>query len=306
MGISVLTGSSGFVGSHIASKLLQEDWEVRALLRASSSVSGLSGDCTPIRVDFLNHASIAEAIHGAELIIHSAGAVKAASQEEFDRANGLVTRNILRARESSCPTARFIYISSQAAVGPTGSCGPVTAYGRSKLLGEIAVRETGNWVIVRPPAVFGPGDRASAPMFIRASKGILVSPWTRGAFSMVYVEDLARLTVMLGNADGVEGAVLEPSYGRLFTWRDLHRSLEEAAGRRILHMRIPPVLIVSAAFISEIASTITGGCPLFTRDKCRELLADSWEIGECDHPSLAGWRSGLTLVEALRETLSGT
>ncbi len=247
--------------------------------------------------------SIAGAMEGAELVIHAAGATKAASQEEFDRANGLIVRNMLLARKSACPATRFIYISSQAAAGPAESEGPVTAYGRSKLLGEIAVRDTDNWVIVRPPAVFGPGDKASASMFKLAAKGLLVSPWTRGSFSMVYVEDLAGLIALLGRADGVTGEIFDPSYGRLFTWKDFHHALEEAAGRRILHLRVPPALVVAAAFTSEAAATIAGVCPFFTRDKCRELLASSWDIGECDHSALDDWKPELSLVDALRKTL---
>ena len=305
MGISVLTGSSGFVGSHVAAKLLESGLEVRCLLRASSSLSALPEGCVPLTVDFMDPDSICEAVRDAEVVIHAAGAVKAGSQEEFDRANGLVTRNMLIARESVCPGARFVYVSSQAAAGPAGSDGPITAYGRSKLLGEIAVRDTENWVIVRPPAVFGPGDDASAPMFHWARRGLFSSPWTGGRFSMVYVEDLADLLVLLVDAVGVEGAVLDPSYGELFSWRDLHRAMEEASGRRILHLRIPGFLIHAAAFFVEAAAAVGGPAPFFTREKCRELLAESWELGECVPPGeLADWSPSVPLVEALRRTLA--
>ena len=179
MNKTILTGSSGFLGSHIIDILLEKGIPVHALLRQSSSLANLSDECRISRVDFMNPDSMAEDLTGADLIIHAAGATSAQSQEEFDRVNALVTKNMLTARDRYAKDALFIYISSQAASGPAG-CGPVTDYGRSKLLGEFAVRDTENWVIVRPPAIFGSRDPASTPVMKMALRGLFVSPWMNG------------------------------------------------------------------------------------------------------------------------------
>jgi len=305
MGIVVLTGASGFVGSHTASRLLADGWNVRVLLRDRSSTEMVPDGCCIRRVDFFDEKSLSGALEACDAIIHAAGAVKAGSQEAFDRVNALVTAKLLNARTSSAPGSRFVLVSSQAATGPEGAGGPVTAYGRSKLLGEMTLQGKDNWVIVRPPAVFGPGDRASAPMFKAASRGFLVTPWTRGRFALIYAPDLADLLVRLTTAEGVEGQVLEPSYGYGLTWQEFHEVLQRAADRRILHVRVPPALVLAAAFTAEVLSSISGSCAFLTRDKCRELLAKSWAVEERRTTELTGWEPSMPLEDALRETLQG-
>ncbi|RKZ10117.1 hypothetical protein DRQ25_03970 [Candidatus Fermentibacteria bacterium] len=303
MNKTIITGASGFLGSHIIDILLEKGILAHALLRQSSSLSNLPDKCRISRVDFMNPDSMAEDFDGADLVIHAAGATSAASQEEFDRANALVTKNLLSARDRYARNALFIYISSQAASGPAGN-GPVTDYGRSKLLGEFAVRDTENWVIVRPPAIFGSRDPASTPVMKLALKGLFVSPWmNRGGFCLVYVRDLARLIADLPDHPDTKGRTLEPSYGRLFSWKDFHEILEKAAGRRILHLRIPPVLIHTAGFMSEALASLTGRTPFFCRDKCRELLASEWTVEDGLTHSLTGWEPAVPVEEAMKNTL---
>ncbi len=300
----ILTGASGFLGSHIAEKLLNMGISSHVLLRQSSSLSNIPPKCSVSRVDFMNPDSIGSALANANVIIHSAAATSAGSQEEFDRANALITRNMLIARNKFSSGALFIFISSQAASGPGGK-GPVTNYGRSKLLGEYAVRDTENWIIVRPPAIFGPRDPASTPVLRLALKGLFISPWiNRGGFALVYAPDLAQLIVRLPEYLEAVGKTFEPSYGRLFSWKDFHGLLQQAARRKILHLRIPPFLIHSAGFMSEALSSMTGRTPFFSRDKCKELLANDWKLENGLTEKITDWKPATPVEQALEETFN--
>lgn len=304
MRTAFVTGATGFVGSHLASALVSGGWLVKAVVRASSSLVRLPRGCAVERTGFDSPAALRAAMEGADAIFHIAGATSARCQEEFDSANALVTRAVAGAWRDSAPSAPFVLVSSQSASGPCGE-GPMTPYGRSKLAAEAVVRRCeGGWVIVRPPAVFGPGDEATAPLFRMASRGFFLSPPGRGSgFSLVYVKDLVELLAGLPEHSSVRRITLEPSYGRIFGWSEFRRALEAAAGRRLLHLVLPAPLVIAAGFLSETAGVLTGRCPVFDRHKSREFLASGWTCDVEPVERLTGWKADTPLEEALRETM---
>jgi len=300
-----LTGATGFVGGALARLLVERGCRVTAAIRESSRADRIPEGCEPVRVDFLDPDSLAPHMEGADVIQHVAGAVKARCREDFDLANAAVTAALVRAAEKACPGALFVLTSSQAAAGPDGD-GPVTAYGRSKLLAERAATGFANRVTVRPPAVFGPGDAATRGLFRWAARGLTAAPMGKGAFCAIFVEDLARFLAEVMDRPEVRGAVLQPSYPETITWKDFHRALEEAAGRRILRLGIPPFLIRAAGTAAEAVALVTGSCPFFTRDKARELTAESWVVRQDEVERLTGWKPATPLAEALRVSLGSS
>lgn len=299
----LLTGASGFVGSHTADALLKKGHYLKAVLRKTSSLSKVPAGCETARVDFLDPADLEPHLQSIEVIYHIAGATKAASQEAYDRANAATTRALLAARERACPEALFVLVSSQSAAGPGGH-GPKTPYGRSKVLAEEAVRHTSGWVVVRPPAVMGPADEAAAPFFRMASKGLLLTPWVnRGGFCLIYIDDLVRLLALLPDCPQARRKVLQPSWHRTFTWKDFAALMRKAAGRKVLHLRVPPPVVRTAGFLSEIWGSVRGSHPIFDRHKSGELVCCDWKLDTADTERLTGWKPEVDPEEAFRITM---
>ncbi len=211
----LVTGASGFLGSHVAEQLASEGHEVRLLLRRTSNRRFLTGfPFEEATGDVTRASSLPAAVAGMDAIVHSAGLVKARNEAEFHAVNGEGTANLLAAITQAAPTLkRFVHVSSLAAHGPSDDgaarpadarANPVSAYGRSKLAGERFVRESriaARAVIFRPPVIYGPRDPALVPFF-RLSR-MRVAPLLMGGYnqiSIVYVDDVARAIVQRINA----------------------------------------------------------------------------------------------------------
>lgn len=298
-----LTGSSGFVGRSLAHRLLGSGHSVTAAVRSSSNTSLIPPECNVRVVDLSSPDSIKPHLTGVEVIYHVAGAVKARTSEDFDRINAGTTAALVRAAEQACPDSLFILTSSQAASGPCGT-GPITPYGRSKVLAEQAVTGMKRYIVVRPPAVFGPGDKATQSLFDWARRGITVSTGKDpGGFCMISVTDLADFMTLLPQSSQAEGKTLQPSYPELVTWKRFHSALEAACRRRILRLRVPGFLVHTAGYMAEIAATFTGACPMVTREKARELTAPSWVMMQHEVEELTGWTPSMSPEETLAEAV---
>lgn len=296
MKAAFLTGVTGFLGGHLVRALEDRGWEVRSACRHSSDACGVPSSCRLERLDMMDPGAYAGLMEGVSAVFHLAGATSARSAEAFHRDNAGMTACVLEARARHAPGALFVLASSQSAAGPSGR--PVTPYGRSKLLAEMAVRRTSGWVIVRPPAVFGPGDEATLPVFRAALKGWFAAPMRRGSFGLVFAPDLAGFMADLPERAGAVGRTLEPSYGRPFTWAEFRRALQAAAGRRVLPLRIPGPLVLAAGW----ASSLRGGAPpVFDLHKAREFLCD-WPANDREARVYAGWEPRTPFDQAVRIT----
>lgn len=314
----LVTGASGFLGSHIAEQLASEGHEVRVLVRKSSSREFLQGFPHEEAIgDVANAASLPAAVEGIEGVAHAAGLVKARSEEHFSAVNGHGTANLLSAIEKHAPNfQRFVYVSSLSAHGssPDGKPRPVdaepkpvSAYGRTKLEGEIAVQESPlakKSVILRMPVIYGPRDPALAPMF-QAVK-FRIAPLLMGGHnrvSVVYATDAARAvnTVLTAEAD-VAGKVYTPEDGKVYTWRDLLGAIEEAMGHGALVLPVPRAGYDFAALLAEAGAKVIRKPVIFTRDKVREMAQKSWVCSAEALTRDTGWRPEVEFGEGARLT----
>lgn len=316
----LLTGGSGFLGSHIAEQLSKSGRKVRALVRKSSDTSFLRA--LP-HVDLCEGAiedlpSVLSAAEGVSAIVHAAGLVKARSAEEFLRVNAGGTKNMLEAAKQAKPTLkRFILVSSLAAAGPSDAAGnpvpadapprPVTHYGRSKLAAEravLALKDELPVVILRPPAIYGPRDREILAFFKALDARVL--PYmgsTANRLSMIYGADAGAACIRAIDTDVPSGSIFFLDDGRSYSFDDLVKGAESALGKRAwLRFPLPRPVIRTAAVFSELYGKARNQAVMLTRDKCNELF-EQWVCDGSEAQKALAWQPEVEFSEGARITV---
>jgi dihydroflavonol-4-reductase len=286
---ALITGATGFVGSHLAERLSAEGWRIRALVRRSSDTSHLRGLGVELcEGDLTDPGSIARASAGTDVVFHLAALTAARDEAGYRRANVEGTRVVAEAVAGADPAPRrLVYLSSYAACGPASNGrprrveeepAPLTAYGRTKLAGEAEARRVAGRgievVVVRAPAVYGPRDRALLPYFRMVRWGLAPVPGGgERRLHMIYVSDLAL--ALARAADAAEGtyAVAEPVE---HAWGAMVNSIARSLRRRPLRLPLPSPLVRLAARITEQIAGVAGTTVLFNPEKAEEMLAPAW------------------------------
>jgi len=312
----LITGATGFVGSHLVTALAERGTEIRAIVRRTSRTEQLEAmGAELIEGGLEDHDALRSGVEGVDLVFHLAALTSARSEEEYFETNLGGTRRLLEAiREANEKPRRLIFLSSLAAVGPssdgrpvtsTAPCRPITTYGRSKLAAEeacLAAESIIETVVLRPPAVYGPRDREILRFFRLAKMGVLPIPTGPGrSLQLVHVRDLAEAAVYAASTPEARGVyhIAEP---RAYQWEEVAELFGRALARRVRILRVPGALITTAAMISETTARMMGGSTVFNREKARELLAPSW-LCETDRMSEEiGFTPQISLAEGLAET----
>jgi nucleoside-diphosphate-sugar epimerase len=316
----LVTGGSGFLGSHVIEQLSQSGRSVRALVRRSSDTKFLR---TLSNVELFDGAiddrdSLKRAALGVDAVVHSAGLVKARSLDEFMRVNAKGTEYLL---EACLPLKqslkRFVLVSSIAVGGPSDAQGnpvpldatprPVTDYGRSKLVAEQAALGKKNELkitIIRPPAIYGPRDREILAFFKSIKLGVLPllgSPQSK--LSMTYGPDCARACIRAIDADVPSGSIFSVDDGAVHTMAELIREAESAVGKRaFLRIPLPRRVVEGAAFMSEAYGRVTNRAVMLTRDKCNELF-DQWVCDSSNTQTALDWAPSVTFSQGVQRTV---
>lgn len=300
---ALITGATGFVGSNLVEFLLARDWQVRCLVRDSGKAQKIAAAGAELRVGSLPDANaLGEAVRDVDVVFHVAGRVTALRRHDFQADNVDGTRAVLEASAARHQPA-VIIVSSLAAGGPSEpgaprretdpNC-PVSAYGRSKLAAELAAAEFADQVplsIVRPPVVFGKGDRNSLALFktVRATHLHLVPGYRDLPMSIVHVADLCdallraalsgrRVDKMSGDAGMAAGTYYVTS-GRTISYQEFGRLAALGLGRSVYVVPVPKAIFWLAGGAAEGVAQLRRRAGILNWDKVREAVAGSWE---CD------------------------
>jgi nucleoside-diphosphate-sugar epimerase len=301
----LVTGATGFVGSHVAHALVKAGYEVRCGVRASSSTRWISG--LPVERVGLDMKGRAEdfslAVENVDLVVHAAGITRARRTEDYHAVNAGGTRKLASAALGA-GVRRFVLISSLAARGPDGRDHPESAYGRSKLEAEAHLRALDSQiepVILRPAAVYGPRDTDLLPLFKMARAGFLALPSTANVLQPVYAEDVARAALAAARKAAGSGPFPVAEAAR-YTWGDVVAGLEKALGRNVRAVRLPPAAFPLAGRAAEWAARAFSAVPIIDERRGRDLAAHTWTCDVSETEAALGWRAEVPLFEGLERT----
>ncbi len=301
---ALITGASGFIGTHLAKALAGEGHQVRCLVRRSSRTDQLSAMGAELAYgDVTDPASVAAAVRGVDTIFHLAGLVKALTYEQLLSVNEQGTRHVAHACAEQGQPPVMVLVSSLAAAGPSASdrprlesdpAEPVSNYGRSKRAGELAAVAFAGRVpltIVRPPVVFGEGDLSMLSMFrpIKLLRLHLVPGFTERRASMIHAADLVAGLIRAAERGErlAPGQAANSAHGYYFlaaernpTFAEWGQLIARSLGCRRLRVDSrAEVLGWGLAGLSEAWARARRRPHIFNLDKLREATAGSWVCG---------------------------
>jgi nucleoside-diphosphate-sugar epimerase len=310
---TLVTGATGFVGSHLTEALRRRGDEVTALARSASKAAALAP--LGVRVvpgDLHDRAALQRAVEGQDLVYHVAGVVAARSEADFMVANRDGTRNLVEALEATGP-GRLVLVSSMAAAGPTikgrplrgdEAPRPVTAYGRSKLAAEQAVTGSGlRWTIVRPPMVYGPRDLEVLKVFRLARFGVApVLGDGSQELSAIHGGDLAEALIAAGTSTTTIGRAYYACHPEVFTGAEMARAVGRAMGKSPAVIRVPATIGRGVLMLTEAAARLAGQTTILTADKANEFFQPAWTGDPSPLTRDTGWQATRDLRTGLEET----
>jgi nucleoside-diphosphate-sugar epimerase len=315
----LVTGATGFIGSHLVEALVQRGVRVRCLVRPTSRLKWLQG----LPVEFIygdcqEKNALRRSVQDVHQVFHLAGATKAMEEKTYFEVNAQGTRNLVDAcLEHNPALEKFIYVSSQAAAGPcrdggkkkeSDRCQPVSAYGRSKRLGEeLALSHSHELpvVILRPCAVYGPRDRAFYHLFKCLSKRI--KPGFSGHvqhFSLIYVQDLVSAILLAAEARTDSGEIFFLSDGQDYRLTEIGDLCAKAMEINAFRLPLPKQVAFGLAWLAEYFSKVTGKPALISRGKLKEILQPNWLCDIAKARDLLGFEPHIFLAQGAQLTLN--
>jgi nucleoside-diphosphate-sugar epimerase len=300
-----VTGATGFVGSHVIRRLTASGHQVRILARRMP-IAALTPD-KPLEVvlgDLDDQTALRRLVGGVDAVVHVAGIIKARHAGEFHKVNVEGTRHVAAALSEVSPDTRVIHVSSLAAREPG-----LSPYCASKRGGEEAIQALPNparLTIIRPPAVYGPGDAEIFPMFKAASLGLCAypaAPQTR--VSLIHGADLAAAIVAATEASGLDPVYeLDDGHAGGYAWTEIGAGLSAALARPVRMIRVPRAVLTGIAAGVELHRRVAGSLTALSFAKVPELYHADWAARGPRLEARTGWKAAFDITKGFSDTLA--
>ena len=293
-----VTGATGFVGPHLVSALARRGFKLRLLIRRWSPMPSLPGvEAEIVLGDLGNEAALRRLVEGADAVVHAAGLIKARTPADFLAINRDGTARL----SAAAPAAQFILLSSLAAREPA-----LSAYAGSKRAAEqVVAARTGTWVVVRAPAVYGPGDRETLAYFRAAARGSAPRPWMNGArLALIHIEDLAE-ALAATVAEAPPASVYEIDDGREggYGYDDMAAAASAGLGRAVRSLPVPRTAMEIVGAANGVRHALGGAAQILTRAKAAEMFHPDWTVHDRRLAAAIGFHPRYDLTAGFRDTI---
>lgn len=316
----LVTGATGFIGSHLCERLIAEGARVRYLVRPVSSRGHRylpPSEACPILGNLVTGAGLEPAVKGVDLVFHLAGVTKALRAADYDAGNVQATGNLVRACGHLPAASRFIHVSSLAAAGPSADGTPVreddpprpvSEYGRSKLRAEAVVQESAiaaRSSIVRPPVVYGPRDRDVFQAFRSVSRGVMLKIGSGASyFSYIHVRDLVEGLLAVARSNSSGGRTYNLANPEPITWGEFADVSARLMMRKVRVMPVPAPAAMLLGAAADLLARLRKRPGIVSRDKVREAACRYWTCDTSRVRNELGYKPELSFQEGAASTLA--
>lgn len=313
----LVTGGTGFIGSRLVERLVRQEHQVCCVAKDRLNSVFLESIKVELVLGDLNDGmNLDEIVEGAECIYHLAGMTRARSNREYYEGNYLATKKFINiCARSSKNLKRFVYVSSQAAAGPSRNgkpltedapCRPVSHYGRSKMLAEKEVlryRDKLPITIVRPSAVYGPRDRDMYQYILLVKKHLqpLVGLGTKW-LNLIYVDDLVSGLLLAGEHPNAEDETFFIGSETSYATAEIGKTIAAILNLKPIRIHIPHLAVFSVGAIGEGIARLTGKQIFFNIQKAKESVQPGWIFSVQKAKSRLGFSQRVSLLEGMRRT----